>query len=231
MKVGQAIEPLRAQTLNEKFAKQRDSLTPSNQLRLRRSISWLVKAQGEHAQQDYDAAFIFHWIAFNSMYAQRDSETMAASDPIMYKQFLQHTASLDQWSKIKETLRPLYGTTITVFVQTRFVFPAYWKSDWNPALGIQTDNSWEQVRKNVTTTISNAISPRGDEVRALNCLFDLLYTLRNQLMHGLSTYCGSLNRDQVQHGAILVAHLVPTFVDLMLSHPDEDFGESPYPPT
>ena len=34
-------------------------------LRLRRALSWLERAEKEYATEDLDAAFIFYWIAFN----------------------------------------------------------------------------------------------------------------------------------------------------------------------
>ena len=62
---------LTAQSLTEK----KDTLWPdrfsdSNELALRthRAISWIDRAEQETA--DYDAAFIFYWIAFNAAYAQ-----------------------------------------------------------------------------------------------------------------------------------------------------------------
>ena len=39
-------------------------------LRLRRALSWLGRAEKEYTVEDFDAAFIFYWIAFNAMYGQ-----------------------------------------------------------------------------------------------------------------------------------------------------------------
>ena len=39
-------------------------------LRLRRVLSWLGRAEKEYRASDFDAAFIFYWIAFNAMYEQ-----------------------------------------------------------------------------------------------------------------------------------------------------------------
>ena len=60
-------------------------------------------------------------------------------------------------------------------------------------------------------------------------MFDRLYVLRNQILHGGSTWNGSLNRMQVQAGALIMAFLVPLFVDLMLEHPIADWGSPYYP--
>ena len=39
-------------------------------LRLRRVLSWLGRAEKDYKAGDCDAAFIFYWIAFNAMYGQ-----------------------------------------------------------------------------------------------------------------------------------------------------------------
>ena len=45
-------------------------------------------------------------------------------------------------------------------------------------------------------------------------LFDRLYVLRNQLVHGGATWNSSVNRGQVKAGAEILAFLVPVFVDV-----------------
>ena len=39
-------------------------------LRLRRVLSWVGRAENEYKAPDFDAAFIFYWIAFNAMYGR-----------------------------------------------------------------------------------------------------------------------------------------------------------------
>ena len=39
-------------------------------VRAHRCISWVGRAEIEFAREDYDAAFIFLWIAFNSIYSR-----------------------------------------------------------------------------------------------------------------------------------------------------------------
>jgi hypothetical protein len=42
----------------------------------------------------------------------------------------------------------------------------------------------------------------------LNTLFERLYVLRNQLIHGGATYRGKVNRTQVEDGAIVLMALM-----------------------
>jgi len=78
-------------------------------------------------------------------------------------------------------------------------------------------------------------------VEALNCLsrrkvpellaitLDRLSVLRNQVMGGGATYGSSVNRDQVVTGAELLMSLLPVIFDLMLSHPEQEWGALAYP--
>ena len=58
----------------------------------------------------------------------------------------------------------------------------------------------------------------------LERLFDRLYVLRNQILHGGATWNGSVNRKQVGDGAAIMAFLVPAFVKVMMDHPGEALG-------
>jgi hypothetical protein len=55
------------------------------------------------------------------------------------------------------------------------------------------------------------------------------HVLRNQLVHGGATWNGSVNRAQVKDGANIMMSFVPVIIELMLLHPEEDFGEILYP--
>ena len=60
-------------------------------------------------------------------------------------------------------------------------------------------------------------------------VFDRLYVLRNQLVHGGATWNSSVNRDQVRDGTRILAFLVPLFIDLMMDNPDIAWGDPCYP--
>ena len=66
-------------------------------------------------------------------------------------------------------------------------------------------------------------------MRVLSNVFDRLYVLRNQLVHGGSTWNSDINRDQVRDGAAILEFLVPVFVDVMMDNPQEDWGRPFYP--
>ena len=70
---------------------------------------------------------------------------------------------------------------------------------------------------------------KRDTVRVLHLVFDRLYVLLNQIVHGGATWNRWVNRDQVRDGAASLAFLIPVFVDVMMDGPDEDWGRPSYP--
>jgi hypothetical protein len=53
--------------------------------------------------------------------------------------------------------------------------------------------------------------------------------LRNQVVHGGATWNSKVNRDQLRDGAAILATLLPIFIDLMLDHPEIEWGLPFYP--
>ena len=227
-----ATQPIAADTLSNLFEQCKSHHSKDNQLRLRRSISWLNLAQSQHSEFDFDASFIFHWISFNSMYALPDLEDDATSDSTRYREFLTSIAQLDTRKDTIAVLQPLYAATIFPLVQNRYIYPTYWKHDFDKEKRQQTDHKWEYVREKNLKNIKQAVGSRkrANPAATLHCIFDLIYSVRNQLLHGSSTYFGSVNREQVQTGATILNHVIPCFVSLMLEHPTTDWGTPPFPP-
>ena len=60
-------------------------------------------------------------------------------------------------------------------------------------------------------------------------IFDRLYVLRNQLLHGAATWNSGVNREQVRHGAAILGRLIPEVLEIMLVNHDADWGEIRYP--
>ena len=58
-----------------------------------------------------------------------------------------------------------------------------------------------------------------DTAAVLGVLFNCIYTLRNQLMHGGATWSSSVNRDQLRDCGNLLGKLVPRMIVLMLDNP------------
>ena len=69
-----------------------------------------------------------------------------------------------------------------------------------------------------------------DTQLVLSLIFDRLYCVRNQLIHGGSTYASSVNRAQINDGVKILSHLLPLMLEIMMQNAKEDWGEVLYPP-
>ena len=69
----------------------------------------------------------------------------------------------------------------------------------------------------------------NDTAKVFSIVFNPLYVLRNQLVHGGATWSSCVNRQQVKDRATILGTRLPVVVDLMLAHPEADHGEILYP--
>ena len=194
-------------------------------LRLRRALSWLKRAEAEYEGQDFDAAFIFHWIGFNAAYGQRGPSSDEDS-----RDWKDRRDYFTRIARFVESERVIYDTIwgnlldqIKAVLGNRFVYEPYWKF----RNGVVKHRNWKEQFDTARDEIEDAINhARTEEV--LREMFCRLYTLRNQLLHGGATLNSSVNRNQVEPGATIMSFLVPHFIDVMIEHPD-GWGAPRYP--
>ena len=194
-------------------------------LRLRRAISWLERAERE--TDDPDAAFIFYWIAFNAAYAADLDAAAQTNEPATerrrFNDYFSRIIALDESRLIYNAVWDRFSGPIRLLLDNQFVFQPFWNYH-NRLPGYE---QWEMMFENSLSRIHGALA-RQDTGMILNTLFDRLYVLRNQLIHGGATWNSSRNRDQVRDGARIMAFLTPIFINLMLEHPEIDWGPPYY---
>lgn len=213
-------------------------------LRLRRALSWLARAERESEIEDFDAAFIFYWIAFNAVYELREEPNSVSSrhaSSQMRHPTPAQTRFAEYFSKIVdadtgETTRGLVqsdlASEIQVLLENKYVSDKYWKRRH----GLTENENWKRDLRTKRNTVTSAIKHMGQtsidataKANEVLCgLFARLYTLRNQLLHGGATWNSSMNRHQVESGARIMRYLVPHFIDVMIEHPD-GWGAPWYP--
>ena len=207
--------------LQTKFDAMGESRTPLT-LRIRRALSWIKR--GEREQDDPDAAFIFYWIAFNALYAEDTAERSEKMEQNAFQAYLRKIANVDRERSVYGEMWDRSGG-IRDLINNRYVFKDFWKSQ-NGVGGFQ---NWKQDFDKESKNADYSLQKRDGSV-VLRMLFDRLYVLRNQLLHGGATWQGSVNRSQVTKGAEIMAGLVPWFVKLMMDNPLSDWGKPYYPP-
>lgn len=197
-----------------------EHMTKAAQIRLHRAISWLARAESEDG--DPDARFIFLWISFNAAYAHELGWDTVERDRLAA--FLGRLVVLDRDRRLHQALFQRFSGPIRTLIDNRFVFDPFWRA----LRTHDASNRWEtQFAASKKAALAAVVA--GDTLRVLSIVFDRLYVLRNQLVHGGATWNGGVNRGQVRDGASILESVIPLLLGLMLEHADQDWGEINYP--
>ena len=190
-------------------------------MRLHRAISWLARAESE--TDDQDAQFIFLWIAFNAGYAREFG--LEESSRQQLRGFFAKLLSVDSSHKLRTLLFKEFSGTIHTLISNKFVFEPFWRAlrehDASDRWKTQFDIDMKAAMKAVIS---------GETGIVLSIVFDRLYVLRNQLVHGGATWNSKVNRTQVKDGSAILMAFIPVMIDLMLDHPESVAGDIQYPP-
>ncbi len=192
-------------------------------LRAHRAISWVGRA--EACGEDNDARFIFLWIAFNAAYADKQEfQAMARGERAVFVDFFGRLVFLDEDQRIYNALWQRFSGPVQMLMKNRYVFNPFWQYH----NGIDGFENWEDHFNTSARSFVHSFQ-EGDSARVLRFVFDRLYVLRNQLVHGGSTWNSSVNRAQVRDGAEILGFLMPVFIDIMMDNPTENWGKPFYP--
>jgi hypothetical protein len=216
-------DALKFDALKEKQRSIRESFPETMGLRVHRAISWIGRS--ERCAEDDDARFIFLWIAFNAAYAdERAFQAVASGERAAFLDFFSKLVALDSEKRIYKAVWQRFSGPVRMLMENRYVFNPFWQFH----NGIDGFDDWEERFRASSRTFAQAFQS-GDTARVLSFVFDRLYVLRNQLVHGGSTWNSGVNRAQVRDGAEILACLLPVFVDLMMDNPVKDWGKPFYP--
>lgn len=188
-------------------------------LRVHRAISWIGRA--EQCGADADARVIFLWIAFNAAYA-RDLDLVGERGRVL--DFIARLERRDGQGRIYDAVWSRFPGPIRVLMGNRYVYQRFWDFQNGDAAAADWAESFARDNAGFRRCLETA-----DTIGILTRLMDRLYVLRNQLVHGGATWNGAVNRDQVRDGAAILGCLVPVFVDIMMDHPEADWGTPFYP--
>ncbi|PSL16044.1 HEPN domain-containing protein [Shimia abyssi] len=199
----------------------RDQFPSDFGLRVHRAISWLGRAEQE--TEDLDAAFIFYWVAFNAAYAA-EQDSFDLNEREVFRDYFQRLSDFDAKNHIYNAVWTKFTGPIRVFLGNQYVFSPFWKYH----NGVAGYENWQDRFDSAQARFSRAVS-ETDTVTILSMLFDRLYVLRNQTIHGGATWNSSVNREQLRDAVAILSDLVPVFIDLMMDNAHEDWGKPFYP--
>ncbi|MGQ5702198.1 hypothetical protein ACUJ46_09135 [Sandaracinobacteroides sp. A072] len=190
-------------------------------LRVHRAISWLGRAEAEH--DDDDLRFILLWVGFNSAYASEVKSEIIGERGI-FGAFFETLVALDADRRIYNAVWQRFSQEIRLLLSNKYVFQPF----WNHHNGMPGHENWADRLASSQRSIAAAMG-KQDTARILSLMFDRLYVLRNQLVHGGATWNSKVNRDQVRDGASVLGFLLPVFIDIMMDNSGHNWGLPFYP--
>lgn len=210
-------------TAQYEMDKEKGIFSEEFKLRTHRALSWLRKAG--QCNDDHDMMFINLWIAFNAAYANEIGGN--TGDKSSFHQFLYQICHLDEEQKrIYDLLWHKFSGSIRLLLDNRYVYQSFWEYQ----NGNITEYEWDTQFQRAKDAAYFALKQQNT-VQMLGVLFNLLYTLRNQIIHGGATYNSSANRHQVKDACNILEMLIPTIVEIMLENHDKfnGWGKPFYP--
>ena len=196
-------------------------------LRLLRGYSWMVRAAELYDQhpEALEEAFIFYWIAFNALYAEDSEEAQEAKELRNITMFFERILRLDTDEAVNQVMWQGFQTEIRQFLENQFVYNRFWKFQ----NGVDGHQDWQERFEHRNRSALNDILEMNT-LSALGTLFSSLYVLRNQILHGASTYRSGVNRQQVSDGARILRALLPIFFEIMQKNIHTEVWGKPYYP-
>ncbi|SUO97883.1 HEPN domain-containing protein [Suttonella ornithocola] len=188
-------------------------------LRLNRAESWLKKAENA---EDEDTRFIALWIAFNAAYAC--DVGIVAGDKNHLRQFLTQIVALDEAHIIYDLIWQRFPKNIRVLLDNKYVFQPFW--DFHN--GKIQEKVWLEDFAAEKDKVKKALAQQDTDL-VLFIIFDRIYTLHNQIIHGGASFSSSVNRPQVRDCSEILAIFVPLMIDIMKKNLQRDWGKPFYP--
>lgn len=206
--------------LEEIFKDKKAENSDQFNLRIHRGLSWLKKAK--QLDQELDLQFIALWVSFNAIYAQ---DLLMSQDKQSLRQFLHLICQKDQEDKIYNILWEKYSQPIRVLLDNQYIYQGFWDyQNQKISLDACKTGLLEEKQK-----VLHALGQK-DSVDILMVLFNRLYTLRNQIVHGGATYNSSVNRPQLKDACRILDALLPVFILVLLENAHSlDLGKPFYP--
>jgi hypothetical protein len=188
-------------------------------IRLHRAISWLKSA--EKQEGNLDIKFLSLWIAFNACYAVDINGFNSKPEKAKLRDF---TSSLVEFDRVRlyNLFWEKYSGPVRVLIENKFVFEKFWEYNRGEA-----EDYLPAFNKSIATAL-NCLSKENIE-GLLEIVLERLYTLRNSIVHGGSTFNSKLNRTQLKDACNIMQLLVPIIIDIMLENNEHDWGEIAYP--
>lgn len=132
--------------------------------------------------------------------------------------------TLDASKRIDELIWKEFFGSIRTLLDNPYVFNPFWEFQRGRIDESEWKDRFASAKKSAQSALTNGNTPM-----LLWLVFNRLYTLRNQLIHGGATWDGKVNRDQLRDCTRLLGRLVPVIIVLMMDNQNAVWGDTVYP--
>lgn len=189
-------------------------------IRLHRAISWLKCA--EENNNNHDIQFLSLWISYNACYAIDEKTENDLTERNQFNEFVATLARHDHEKRFFNLLWNKFSGPVRLIIENQFIFKPFWEAQRGK--NIPWKKLFEQSNKEANKYLS-----KNEVAKLIEVVLDRLYMLRNQIMHGGSTYKSKVNRAQVRDACNILKLFIPIIIDIMIENRNEDWGEIYYP--
>ena len=161
---------------------------------------------------------------FNAAYAGEVAQSNFMGERSVFDDYFGRLLALDTGGILYEAIWKRFSGSIRLLIDNKYVYHPF----WNFQNQVPGNEDWEERFQKAKRRLYSAFQAQ-DTRTILLTVFDRLYVLRNQIVHGGSTWNSSVNRAQVQDGHRILGFLVPLFIDLMMDNAEVDWGAPYYP--
>lgn len=189
-----------------------------NDTRRQRTHSWLELSKRSESN---DEKFIFLWIAFNAAYGTElpDMNNNAkVYEQDRFTDFVSKIVEQDREGAIETILQKKFSGPVEGLLKNKYVFGPFWKWVKERPEGENWEFEFERRNERVFKARRN-----GKISDVLEEVLKRLYVLRNQIVHGGTTFAEGLGRSQVKDGYRIMEALMPPILNIM----EEDIRKTP----
>ena len=194
------------------------SIKTENEDRVRRSTSWLRK--GKRARSDVET-FLCLWISLNAAYGyvekggESDSEGgYGPSEAKMREDFFKNVCKQDRSTKLlqKVLLDKEWAKAVSEVMNNQFIHEGYWTCVRGKKRRFEEQEAFEDENRDVEAAMTSGfLAP----FQVLRGVFERLYTLRNQIVHGGVTVRNGVGGRQLRAGSRVMEKIVPVMLKIM----------------
>jgi len=210
-------------SLKIRHRKEREQQCQNLNVRVHRALSWLNRAE---LCEDDDSKFIFLWIALNAAYAHEIAPEHRPKEYEFIYLFLERVCKLDDNNRLENLVWSEFPKSIRVLLNNQYIFQPYWDFLNGKISEEEWKNRFQRAKSIASTELGNRNTPK-----VLDIVLSRVYTLRNQLIHGGSTWDSQVNRGQIRDCTKFMGCLVPLVIEIMMDSAGEIWGKPCYPVT